>query len=129
MMAVTSLDTVCSQLVDLGYEPRVISLGENSDNCAVMLTEEINHGRLKGKQVKFAIGMQEDSFPDYPPHFVYIADILSDKLPVHSSYNQDGHKWSAFSVPPSDFWDNLPDSEKNMKTYLNRHLIRFWDQI
>ena len=34
-----------------------------------------------------------------------------------------------FQFPPSDFWDALPATDKNMRTYVNRHMLRIWDQL
>ena len=76
-----------------------------------------------------AIGSPENSYPDYPPHFIYVAELPDPRLPVHHSFRYNDADWSAFSVPPSDFWDTLAASEKNMKTYINLHITRFWSQI
>ncbi len=125
----TPTDLICAELREMGFVPKVISDNEFIQNVAVQLTQKIPTGRFKDKKFTLAIGFQEDSYPDYPPHFIYVADLRNPQLPIHSSFDYDNRHWNAFSVPPSDFWDNLPASEKNMKTFVNRHLLRFWSQI
>ena len=125
----TPTDLICAELREMGLEPHIISANGFIQNAAVALSQRIPTGRFKDQTFNLAIGFQEDSYPDYPPHFIYVADLPSSQLPVHSSFDYDNRHWKAFSVPPSDFWDNLPASEKNMKTFLNRHLLRFWNQI
>lgn len=125
----TPVDLICTELREMGFTPYIVSADGFTQNTAVALTEPIPTGRLKDQIFTFAIGFQESSYPDYPPHFIYVAELPSPQLPVHSSFDYDNRHWKAFSVPPSDFWDNLPASEKNMGTYVNRHLLRFWNQI
>ncbi len=125
----TPTESICTELQEMGLSPRIMTdVGFNHD-CAVALQQTIPTGRYKGRVLTLAIGFQEDSYPDYPPHFVYVADLPDPQIPVHSSFSYDNRRWSGFSVPPSDFWDELSASEKNMKTFVNRHLLRFWNQI
>ena len=125
----TPADLICAELREMGTEPHIISANNFIQNTAVTLTQKIPTGRFKGQTLTLAIGFQEDSYPDYPPHFIYMANLPDPRLPVHSSFDYDNRSWKAFSVPPSDFWDDLPASEKNMKTFVNRHLLRFWSRI
>ena len=125
----TPTDSICAELSQLGLEPKIVSASGFIQHKAVALNQQVPTGRFKDETFILAIGFQEDSYPDYPPHFVYVAELPSEQLPVHSSFTYDNRQWKAFSVPPSDFWDDLPSSEKNMKTFVNRHLLRFWNQI
>lgn len=125
----TPTDLICTELRNMGLAPHIISANGFIQNTAVALSHQVPTGRFKDQTFALAIGFQEDTYPDYPPHFIYVAELPSTRLPVHSSFDYDNRHWKAFSVPPSDFWDNLPASEKNMKTFLNRHLLRFWSQI
>lgn len=125
----TPADLICAELREMGLEPCIVSDSGFIQNTAVVLSQLIPTGRYKGQTFTFAIGFQEDSYPEYPPHFIYLAELPDSQLPVYSSFDYDNRNWKAFSVPPSDFWDNLPDKEKNMKTFVNRHLLRFWRQI
>ena len=120
---------ICGELRDMGLNPEIISGNGFVQNTAVVLHQEVPTGRFRNQIMKIAIGFQEHSYPDYPPHFIYIAELPDSQIPVHSSFDYDNCQWKSFSVPPSDFWDALPSSEKNMKTYVNRHLPRFWRQI
>ena len=123
------IDLICAELSELGLEPQIVSANGFIQQTAVTLIQQVPTGRFKDQSFTLAIGFQEDSYPDYPPHFIYVSDLPNEQLPVHSSFAHDDRQWKAFSVPPSDFWDNLPASEKNMKTFVNRHLLRFWSQI
>lgn len=125
----TPTELICDELREMGLAPRIISADGFIQQTAVEITQIIQTGRFKNERLTFAIGFQESSYPDYPPHFIYVAELPEPQLPVHASFNFDNRQWRAFSVPPSDFWDNLPASEKNMKTFVNRHLLRFWRQI
>ena len=73
-----------------------------------------------------AVGLsfQESAYPEYPPHFVHFKSSVQTAITKHSEHDFRGEQWSAYSLPPSDFWDRLELSQKNMKTYVNRHLIR-----
>lgn len=122
-------DLICAELRELELEPQIVSANGFIQQAAVTLIQQVPTGRFKDQFFTLAIGFQEDSYPDYPPHFIYVADLPNAQLPVHSSFTYDNCQWKAFSVPPSDFWDTLPISEKNMKTFVNRHLLRFWSQI
>ena len=125
----TPTDMICTELREMGLEPHIISANGFIQNTVVALHQKVPTGRLKDQTFRLAIGFQEASYPDYPPHFIYVAELPDSHLPVHSSFEYDNCHWKAFSVPPSDFWDNLPTAQKNMKTFVNRHLLRFWNQI
>ena len=125
----TPIESIHAELKDLGVEPEIVSGGGFIQNHAVTLIQQVQTGRFRGTTFTLAIGFQEDSYPNYPPHFIYVADLPDERFPVHVSFYHDNRHWKGFSLPPSDFWDFLPASEKNMKTYVNRHLLRFWAQI
>ena len=125
----TPLEQVCRELRELGYEPTLVSPGGFGAGGLVVVDYEVITGRYKGRTFKVSIGFQEDAYPEYPPHFVGVANLADPRIPVHSSHRRGNDTWSMFSVPPSDYWDNLSSSEKNMKTYVRRHLARFWSQV
>ena len=122
-------ELICAELRELGLAPSVVVADGFIQNTAVVLEQPVTTGRFKNQTLTVAIGFQEHSYPDYPPHFIYVAELPDSRLPVHSSFEYDNRSWKSFSVPPSDFWDSLPASGKNMKTFVNRHLLRFWSQI
>ena len=125
----TPLEKIREELCEIGFTPNVVSAEGFVQSSAVVIAYPVHTGRFKDQIYDIAIGFQEDSYPDYPPHFIYVAELPDPKLPAYSSFHYNNAKWSGFSVPPSDFWDTLPTSEKNMKTFVNRHMIRFWSQI
>ena len=122
-------DLVCSELREMGLAAQIVAGNGFVQQTAVVISQEVQTGRFKNQVLTIAVGFQEDSYPEYPPHFIYVADLADSRIPVHSQFHFDGRYWKSFSVPPSDFWDSLPAAEKNMKTFLNRHLMRFWNQI
>ena len=123
------LEQVCRELRELGYEPTIVSLDGFGAGGLVAVDYEVATGRHRGRTFTVSMGFQEDAYPEYPPHFIGVANLPDPRIPVHSSHRRDNDDWSMFSVPPSDFWDSLPSSEKNMTTYVRRHLARFWSQV
>ena len=96
---------------------------------AVVMEYPVQTGRYKGRTFKVALSFQEKGYPEYPPHFIHVADLPGQKLTPHSEHSSKGRQWKVFSVPPKDFWDGLPAEEKNMRTYMRRHMLRFWSEL
>lgn len=124
-----TVDRIRAELQDLGFSPQILRIDGLGGDQAVIIDYSVKTGRYNGQTFKVGVAFQEAGYPEYPPHFIWVAGLLSPTLPAHSTGRYDGLDWSAFSVPPSDFWDGLPVAEKNMKTYLNRHMQRFWSQV
>lgn len=123
------VERVSEELRSLGYKPQLLHFEETGLGGFVVIDYNAPVGRYKGRKFRVGIGFQEDGYPEYPPHFIAVANLEAPKLPVYSSQHLGSDTWSLFSVPPSDFWDSLPSSSKNMKTYLLRHVMRFWSQM
>lgn len=124
------LEKIAEEFRELGYLAEIVSNdGKFIGQGAVVFDYAVSNGRYKGRTFKVGIGFQEDAYPEYPPHFIYVADLPSPQLLVHNSFHYNNVNWLGFSVPPSDFWDSLPLQDKNMRTYLYRHLTRFWSQV
>ena len=123
------LERVSEELRSLGYEPKLLHFEGSGLGRFVVIDYNPPVGRYQGRKFRVGIGFQEDGYPEYPPHFIAVANLEAPSLPVHSSQLLGSDTWSLFSVPPSDFWDSLPSSAKNMKTYLLRHVMRFWSQM
>ena len=126
----TPLEKVSEELRALGFAPKIVKADQFRGDGAVVIEYPVTvDSRHKGRTFTMAIGFQEDAYPEYPPHFIYVAEFADPQIPTHSSFCCDDANWCAFSVPPSDFWDRLPSADKNMKTYVHRHLTRFWSQV
>ncbi len=123
------LEKIAEELRALGYFPREFRIEGLGGDRAVVVEYPVVTGRFRGQAFQLGIALQEQGYPEYPPHFVWVADLCEPRLPVHSSVRFEGADWASFSVPPSDIWDLLPAADKNMKNYVNRHLQRFWDQV
>ena len=124
-----TLDWISAELSAEGFTPEILIASGCPGNGAVIINYRVDTGQYKNKRFKTGIAFKEGGYPEYPPHFICVADIPESSLPVFSKFSYRDSEWSVFSVPPSDFWDSLPSSDKNMKTYINRHLARFWNQI
>ncbi len=119
------LQRVSDELRDIGLAPRVVDFPEFSvSGRAVIFDVEVRHGTCKGQTLTVALSFQEDTYPEYPPHFVHLKSSIHTRITKHSTHEFEGENWSAYSLPPSDFWDKLESSRKNMKTYYQRHLMR-----
>lgn len=125
----SALEQIRTELDEFGLKPRVISRPEFLLGGIVAFSYDPDVGRFRGQTFQVGIGFQENAYPEYPPHFLLVANLSDATIPVYSRLQFDGCDWSVFSVPPSDFWDRLPATEKNMKTYMRRHIVRFWSQI
>lgn len=124
------LEKIAAEIHDLGYLPEIVANGSKFvGSGAVLFDYTVDIGRYKGQIFKIGIGFQEDGYPEYPPHFIYITGLHNTQLPVHNSFRYSNVDWLGFSVPPSDFWDSLPSQDKNMRTYLYGHMTRFWSQV
>ena len=96
----------------------------------VMFDIEVLSGRYKGKILNIALSFQEDSYPEYPPHFIHLkSSITTTTFTRHSTYQFEDEEWSTYSLPPSDFWDKLNSSDKNMRTYVLRHIYRVLSEL
>ncbi len=124
-----SADDITRELRGLGFVADVLRIPGLGGDQAAVFDYAVDTGRHKGRTFRVGVSFQETQYPEYPPHFVWVAALPSPALPAHSSGRHDGMDWCAFSVPPSDFWDRLPAADKNMKTYMTRHMRRFWNQL
>ena len=124
-----SLERVASELAAIDIAPRVVVDPAFYTQRAVAFEYTVEVGRYRGRVFDVAISFQEEGYPEYPPHFIHVKGLSDANVPEHTSFRFEDARWASFSVPPSDFWDSLPSSEKNMKTYIQRHLVRFLDQV
>ena len=122
-----SIELIKLELEWLGYQPEFCKSQPNEKGVLVFEYKVVS-GRYQGNPFKIGLSMAEEGYPEYPPHFIHILNINTTSLTPHSTYEKDG-PWKVFSVPPNDFWDKLPQEQKNMKTYISTHLNRVWNQL
>ena len=121
------MERVAQELRELNFVPRIV---EFSSGQAVVIDVPVEYGRYKGHTLAVGFSFQESAYPEYPPHFVHLkSSVSTDRLTRHSEHDFEGERWFAYSLPPSDFWDRLDSSQKNMKTYVRRHLLRVLGQL
>lgn len=120
------LDQVAKELREIGIPTRIVDFPSfPSSSQAILIDVAVENGRYKGQTMTVGLSFQENSYPEYPPHFVHFrSSIETDITTRHSEHDFEGDNWSAYSLPPSDFWDRLDSSQKNMTTYVRRHLLR-----
>ena len=124
------LERVSDELRDIGLAPRIIDFpGFPISRRVVVFDVDVQHGRYKGEILTIALSFQENAYAEYPPHFVHLKSSISTVITRHSTHDFEGENWSAYSLPPSDFWDRLESSKKNMRTYYRRHLMRVLAQL
>ena len=125
------LEQVVGELREIALAPRIVEFpGFPASRGAVVINVEVEHGRYKGDILTLALSFQEDAYPEYPPHFVHLKSSISTEITTkHSTHKFEGENWSAYSLPPSDFWDALESSQKNMRTYYRRHVLRILAQL
>lgn len=121
------VEAVIREIREIGFEAEEVTLPNYGR--AVALDYAVPTGRLRGRTFRVAIGLQDIAYPEYPPHFLHVRSLPDPALTSHTTYEWDGGDWTAFSVPPSDFWDRLPPGQKTMKTYFRRHLQRVWGEL
>lgn len=124
------LEQVATELRAVGFAPKVVEFPNfGASRQAVLIDVGVQNGRYKGQRLTLGLSFQEDAYPEYPPHFVHMRSIVQTNITRHSTHQFEGEEWSAFSLPPSDFWDALDPEQKNMKTYYARHLLRILNQL
>ncbi len=122
----SGLDKITNELKDLGYSPFSIDTPKGQ---TVVISYCISAGKYKNQKILLGFSLQEDSYPEYPPHWIHISPPHDDQKggSVESYKKKDDQgqerEWLTLSRPPKDFWDNL--SQKNMKCYLDWHISRF----
>ena len=125
------LKQVADELRAIGLVPEVVDFPGFQASCkAVVIEIDVPNGRYKGKTLTLALSFQEDAYPEYPPHFVHLKSSVNTNIAArHSEHVFKDEKWAAYSLPPNDFWDALPSSQKNMEMYYKRHLLRIFAQL
>ena len=123
-----SLELIKKEMEALGYQTKLTA---NLFNNTSVLTFDYTPslGRYKNQKFKMSISMQEDGYPEFPPHFLHICNLPDSHLTIHGTYETNDGLWKVFSAPPNDIWDHLPMEERNMKTYMYSHVNRIWNQI
>ena len=83
-------------------------------------------GRYARRPFDVGLSFQEADYPEFAPHWIHVTPAIEEQHgPPGMDYRDArGRRWVAFSRPPADLWDNLP--QRNMANYLALHLRRFW---
>ena len=124
------LETVARELRELGIEEaRVVPSWNGAGGRGVVFPFDAPSGRFRGETLQIGLSFQEAAYPEYPPHFIHFRGLEGTRITKHSEHEFEGAMWWAFSLPPSDFWDGLDPSRKNMRTYVRRHLLRVLEQL
>ena len=122
------VDTIVRELRELGIGSRVVRWN-GAGGEAVVFPFDVLSGRFRCTTLDVGLSFQEAAYPEYPPHFIHVRGLDAANSTRHSEHKFEGALWWTFSAPPSDFWDALDSSQKNMRTYVRRHLLRFLHQL
>lgn len=124
-----SLDMITEELTSLGYAP---TRRESLVGPVVVVKYEIPRGSYAGTSVRLGIGFQGEGYPEYPPHWIHVSPPYGDGQTNNADRpytDEDGNSWLVMSRPPSDFWDRIPPTDQNMRTFLRRHVGRIWKNV
>ena len=131
---------LADELTLLGYEPETFN-AENirSIGDGIKFEYRIESGSRADEIVLLglAVPVRRGKWPESTPHWVCISppdntlaeQVMGAPQPGVIKHWEDeaGTPWMAISAPPDDFWDKIEKPEdKNMETYLNRHINRLW---
>ena len=121
-MSNSNLERIENELKGLGYSPFCHDSPQGRRVIGIKYC--ITTGKYTGQSVSLGFSLQEENYPEYPPHWIHISPPYDDQLGgTTESYQLDNKKWRALSRPPQDIWDNLPT--KHISHYLNLHISRF----
>lgn len=124
------LNRIVEELQLEGLSARIVDFphfGPSSQGVIVGIA--VKDGRYQGQVLDVGISFQENAYPEYPPHFIHFKSSVLTKFTKHAVHDCEGEEWSAYSLPPSDLWDSLEQSQKNMSTYKKLHLCRILTQL
>lgn len=122
------LTKILVELEEIGFAAKKCE-PDSFDFALAVIEYLVPVGRYRARHFKVGIGLQEEAYPEYPPHWICVESLPESNIHQHSEFTYGDANWKVFSVPPSDFWDGLPVLQKNMKTYFSRHMTRFWSQV
>ena len=123
------LETVARELRELGIGARVVPSWNGAGGAGVVFPFRVQNGRFKDQTLHIGVSFQEAAYPEYPPHFIHFRGLDGTRITRHSEHEFEGATWWAFSLPPSDIWDRLEPSQKNMRTFVRGHLLRVLEQL
>ena len=122
----SSLERIADELRGLKYAPFFI---DTPQGRTVVIRYRIQTGKYDGERVWLGFSLQEEGYPEYPPHWIHISPPYDDQrggsTNPYSGCGPEGatQKWLALSRPPGEMWDRL--RTKHMKGYLDFHITRF----
>ena len=107
----------------------------NRQGWKALFNFKIPCGSLTGKEILLGVEIPQSDFPRLPPHFIHIreADFKQSEIEKmgreHQLYDYNQENWRSYSRPPEDIWDGLDMPKKNLKTFFESHLRRFWQSL
>ena len=121
-----NIEIIITELAGLGYTPVIKSLAARP---VVIINYAIKTGRYAGKEIALGLAFQEELYPEYPPHWIYLpVRALPEDWAGELKYTDEaGQTWVMLSRPPLDIWDGLPT--KDMRAYMTFHLARFFREL
>ena len=118
-----ALEKIQRELEALGFETYGV---EGAPVEVVAFPYKPQKGRYLDDEFQVGLSFHEGDYPEFAPHWIHVTPPITEQHgdPGMNYVDIIGRQWVAFSRPPADFWDQLP--EKNMANYVTLHLRRFW---
>jgi len=111
------------------------NLSSKRDGYLCVFKYVVPCGSLKKKQITIGIELPLNDYPRLPPHFIHLkkeefsAEERGKMNQIHELYVCNEESWMTLSRPPQDIWDELDYSKKNLYTFFESHLRRFWESL
>ncbi len=92
-------------------------------------------GSMENKKITIGIELPLNDYPRLPPHFIHLSteEYSTEEIQKlgqqHEPYIYNEKHWITFSRPPQDIWDGLDSLKKNLHTFFESHLRRFWKSL
>ena len=123
-----------SKSVDL-FEEELRALGHCTSRHAspkgdvVSIPYVVDVGAKREHQYRVGFSMDQDGYPDYPPHWLHVCPPVNDNAGgTVADYTVDGVTWTFLSRPPGDdVWED--PRNRTAKTLLNHTVRRFWENL
>ena len=127
------LEQVAEELRDIGLESRIVDFPSfPASRRAVVLDIDVQHGRYKGRYSDARSELSGECIPRVPTALrpPQVVHQHSDRYKALHARLRRREEWSAYSLPPSDFWDSTGIIGKEHEDVLSaapsaRSLLRY----
>lgn len=121
-----SANRIEEELRALGY---CTSRHQSDKGEVVSIPYVVEVGPKRNQKHQVGFSMDQDGYPDYPPHWLHICPPVDDNAGgAVAQYSVEGTAWMYLSRPPGDdVWED--PQNRSVKTLLNHTVRRFWENL